>query len=157
MPDRGPAWLDSSREGMIEGFSLGNYLLLVDYTGRLFREGKATISREVAEILERIGSSARWLASAAGATQAPRRPSAGPVLRGHAGAAACGGEAVRRAPPGQPGRLPGRLNRGQKSRSLAVSFLQESCRTPLTSFVRRSAPVTGKSASTNRVQPRPIE
>jgi hypothetical protein len=50
--------LDSSREGMIEGFSLGNYLLLVDYTGRPFRDGKATISREVAVILQRIGSSA---------------------------------------------------------------------------------------------------
>ena len=37
--------VDSLREGMIEGFSLGNYLLLVDYTGRLFREGKATIAR----------------------------------------------------------------------------------------------------------------
>jgi hypothetical protein len=49
--------VDSLREGMIEGFSLGNYLLLVDYTGRLFREGKATISRELAEILERLGSS----------------------------------------------------------------------------------------------------
>ena len=33
--------LDSSREGMFEGFSVGNYVLLVDYTGRLFREGKA--------------------------------------------------------------------------------------------------------------------
>jgi hypothetical protein len=31
--------LDSAREGMLEGFSLGSYLLLVDYTGRLFREG----------------------------------------------------------------------------------------------------------------------
>jgi hypothetical protein len=50
--------VDSLREGMIEGFTLGNYLLLVDYTGRLFREGKATISREVAEILQRLGSSA---------------------------------------------------------------------------------------------------
>ena len=49
--------LDSPREGMIEGFSLGNYLLLVDYTARLFREGKATLSREVAEILDRLGSS----------------------------------------------------------------------------------------------------
>ena len=37
--------LDSSREGMLEGFSLGSDLLLVDYTGRLFREGKAAISR----------------------------------------------------------------------------------------------------------------
>jgi hypothetical protein len=55
--------VDSSREGMIEGFSLGNYLLLVDYTWRLFREGKATISREVAEILQRLGSSAEgWQA-----------------------------------------------------------------------------------------------
>jgi REP element-mobilizing transposase RayT len=35
--------LDSSREGMIEGFSLGNYPLLVDYTARLFREGNAAI------------------------------------------------------------------------------------------------------------------
>ncbi len=51
--------LDSAREGMLEGFSLGNYLLLVDYTGRLFREGKAAISREVAAILERIGTTAQ--------------------------------------------------------------------------------------------------
>jgi hypothetical protein len=34
---------------------------LVDYTGHLFREGKAKISAELAGILERIGSSAeRW-------------------------------------------------------------------------------------------------
>ncbi len=50
--------LDSSREGMLEGFSLGSYLLLVDYTGRLFREGKATISRELTGIFARLGSSA---------------------------------------------------------------------------------------------------
>jgi REP element-mobilizing transposase RayT len=50
--------LDSTRPGMFEGLSIGNYLLLVDYTGRLFREGKATISAELAGILERIGSSA---------------------------------------------------------------------------------------------------
>ena len=43
---------------MIEGFSLGNYVLLVDYTARLYREGKATLSRAVAEILDRLGSSA---------------------------------------------------------------------------------------------------
>jgi hypothetical protein len=55
--------LDSRREGMIEGFSLGNYLLLVDYTARLFRDGKATLSRAVAEILNRLGSSAdHWYA-----------------------------------------------------------------------------------------------
>jgi len=50
--------LDSSREGMLGGFSLGSYLLLVDYTGRLFREGKAVISAEVSGILQRLGSSA---------------------------------------------------------------------------------------------------
>jgi hypothetical protein len=55
--------IDSSREGMIEGFSLGNYLVLVDYTGRLFRQRKAAISREVAGIFERIGTTAEtWQA-----------------------------------------------------------------------------------------------
>ena len=50
--------LDSVREGMVEGFTLGSYLLLVDYTGRLFREGKASISRELSAVFERLGSSA---------------------------------------------------------------------------------------------------
>jgi hypothetical protein len=55
--------LDSSREGMLEGFPLGSYLLLVDYTGRLFREGKATISAELAGILVRLGCDAQsWRA-----------------------------------------------------------------------------------------------
>jgi REP element-mobilizing transposase RayT len=55
--------LGSAREGMLEGFSLGNYLLMVDYTGRLFREGKAAISRELAEIFQRIGTTAEtWQA-----------------------------------------------------------------------------------------------
>lgn len=43
---------------MLEGFSLGNNLLLVEYSGRLFRDGKAVISAEPGGILERIGSSA---------------------------------------------------------------------------------------------------
>ena len=47
--------LDSQREGMLEGFSLANYLLLVDFTARLYREAKATLSRAVAEILDRLG------------------------------------------------------------------------------------------------------
>ena len=50
--------LDSAREGMLEGFSLGSYFLLVDYTGRLFRTGKATISVELAGIFDRLGTSA---------------------------------------------------------------------------------------------------
>jgi len=48
---------------MLEGFSPRSYLLLVDYSGRLFRESKAVISREVAEIFERIGTTAEtWRA-----------------------------------------------------------------------------------------------
>ncbi len=48
---------------MIEGFSLGNYLLLVEYTGKLIRDGKAVISSELAGIFERLGSDAQtWQA-----------------------------------------------------------------------------------------------
>ena len=43
---------------MIEGFALGSYLQLVDYTARLYRAGKTTLSREVAAILDRLGTSA---------------------------------------------------------------------------------------------------
>jgi len=47
----------------VQGFSLGSDLLLVDYTGRLFREGKAAISRELSGIFDRLGSSAEsWWA-----------------------------------------------------------------------------------------------
>ena len=53
--------LDSLREGMLEGIPLGSYLLLVDFTGRMFRDGKTAISAELAGILERLGSnSERW-------------------------------------------------------------------------------------------------
>ena len=55
--------LDSPREGMVEGFPLGSYLLLVDHTVRLYRAGKAVLTRAVAEILDRLGSSAEhWQA-----------------------------------------------------------------------------------------------
>jgi len=48
--------LDSSREGMLAGFSLGSYLLLVDYTGRQFRAGKSALSAELAGIFDRLGT-----------------------------------------------------------------------------------------------------
>jgi hypothetical protein len=51
--------LDSCREGMIQGFPLGSYVKLVDYTGRLFRQGRASISAELAGIFERLGYSAQ--------------------------------------------------------------------------------------------------
>jgi hypothetical protein len=38
---------------------LGSYVQLVDFTGRLFRQGKATISAELAGIFERLGCSTR--------------------------------------------------------------------------------------------------
>ena len=51
------------RQPSAKGFSLGSYLILVDYTGRLFRDGKAAISAELSGILERLGSSAEtWRA-----------------------------------------------------------------------------------------------
>jgi hypothetical protein len=55
--------LESSREGMLEGLSVGSYILLVDYTGRLFRQGKAAISAELAGIFDRLGCDAKsWQA-----------------------------------------------------------------------------------------------
>jgi len=38
---------------MLEGISVDNDLLLVDYTGRFFRDGKAAISSEVPDVLTR--------------------------------------------------------------------------------------------------------
>jgi hypothetical protein len=55
--------LDSSREGMFDGLSIGSYVLLVDYTGRLFRAGMAAISAKLAGIFGRFGSRAEnWQA-----------------------------------------------------------------------------------------------
>ena len=71
--------VDSSRVGMLHGFALGSYLALVDYTGRLFRDGKAVISAELAGILERLGSSAEALARAT--RKVKGRPPAGPIFR----------------------------------------------------------------------------
>ena len=46
------------REGMREGFTLGQYLMLVDYTSRLVSDGKASMTAEVEGIFTRLGSSA---------------------------------------------------------------------------------------------------
>jgi hypothetical protein len=43
---------------MIDGFPLGNHLLLVDDTGRSLREGKASISSDIAAIFDHLGSAA---------------------------------------------------------------------------------------------------
>jgi len=38
------------------GSSLGSYLLLVDYTGRLLRAAKSALSAELAGIFDRLGT-----------------------------------------------------------------------------------------------------
>jgi hypothetical protein len=42
-----------------QGFPLGSYAKLVDYTGRLFRQGTASISAELAGIFERLNCNAQ--------------------------------------------------------------------------------------------------
>lgn len=44
------------REGMIEKFTLGSYLLLVESTGRLVRNGKARIADNVKQIFDRLNT-----------------------------------------------------------------------------------------------------
>ena len=54
-------WVATARTRL--GVSLKSYLLLVEYTGRLFRHGKAVISAELTGILNRLGTSAEsWQA-----------------------------------------------------------------------------------------------
>ncbi len=50
----------SAREGMLPGFSLAGYLELVDWTARVCRTGKAKLSREVASIIQRLGTNAAY-------------------------------------------------------------------------------------------------
>jgi hypothetical protein len=45
-----------ARPGMLESFSLGSYLLLVDYTARLYRRGKVRMNAAVQEIFDRLGT-----------------------------------------------------------------------------------------------------
>lgn len=49
-----------ARPGMVASMSLGSYLLLVEYTGRLFRKGKARINPGVQDVFERLGTSAEF-------------------------------------------------------------------------------------------------
>ncbi len=44
------------REGMLEGYSLASYFLLIDYTSRLYRKGKAIVSQELDGIFDRLGT-----------------------------------------------------------------------------------------------------
>ena len=63
LSDRGSPRSRSIREGMMQGFSLGSYVQLVDYTGRVFRQGKASISSGAGWDLRAAGGSAQtWQA-----------------------------------------------------------------------------------------------
>jgi hypothetical protein len=54
----------AGRIGMLSGFSLAQYLQLVEWTSRLARAGKAHVSDQVESILERLGTSAdTWTAT----------------------------------------------------------------------------------------------
>jgi len=47
----------AERPGLLPGFSLRSYLLLVDRVARWYREGKAQLQSDVAGILDRLGAS----------------------------------------------------------------------------------------------------
>lgn len=54
----------AARPGLLDGFSLGSYLQLVDWTSRLVRKGKARVSEEVTALLDRLGTNGdRWSAT----------------------------------------------------------------------------------------------
>ena len=50
----------AAREGMMPGLSLSSYLVIVDWTARLCRTGKARITAEVASIMTRLGTSSEY-------------------------------------------------------------------------------------------------
>ena len=47
-----------SRPGLMDGFSLGSYLQLVDWTSRLVREGKARVTDRIRSLLDRLDTTA---------------------------------------------------------------------------------------------------
>jgi hypothetical protein len=46
----------AERTGLLDGLSLGSYLLLLDDTSRLVRPGKANVSAQADELLDRLGT-----------------------------------------------------------------------------------------------------
>ncbi len=69
--------LDSAREGMLEAFSLGSYLLLVEYTGAVPR-GEERDFRRTGGNSRSVGHERGRLAAPAG--EAQMRATAGPIL-----------------------------------------------------------------------------
>ena len=53
----------ASREGMLESFSLSAYLQVLDYTSRLYRNGKARLTIAVKNVMDRLGTDSEfWFA-----------------------------------------------------------------------------------------------
>ena len=48
---------EDSREGLLDSFALGSYLGVLDYTSRLFRNGKARLNEQVQSVFDRLGTS----------------------------------------------------------------------------------------------------
>ena len=49
--------------GMLEGVTIGSYLMLVDATSRMVRSGKARVDKDVCGIFDRLGTTNEaWLA-----------------------------------------------------------------------------------------------
>lgn len=46
----------AEQAGLVEGFSLGSYVQLIDWTSRLVRSGKARVSADVTSLLDRLGT-----------------------------------------------------------------------------------------------------
>ena len=98
----------ASREGMRSGFTLGQYLMLVEYTGRMLRERKAAISSEVENIFARIGCTPETWGSPDG--EVGRRPAAWSVSGSESRSVAAVGSCVECTSFGQC-RLNGRGHR----------------------------------------------
>ena len=114
-------------------------LNLVDYTGRLFRDGKATISAELSGILNRLGTARRrhWRLE-----KLKERPPARPVLRRESRASTRSGTGHERASPGEPGRS----SRGEAG--VSDSFIpgrRKASQANLASRVRQCSPANFRS------------
>jgi hypothetical protein len=112
-------WL-SPREGMVEGFALGNYLLLVElHRPALPRRQGADLGGADRD-LGAAGQQRRDLASVV--AEAGRRAVAGSALRGHARAVAGSGSEPGRASPDQPGRVRRTLRLGGTAKAFQGSI-----------------------------------
>ena len=104
LPKSRPAPARFSREGMLEGFSLGNYLLLVDHSARLFREVKATLSQSVRD--SRPPGNQRGLSGRRG-WRSSARVVCWAATCDHSAASQGGRRASGREACTEPGRVPG--------------------------------------------------